>query len=74
MVIAFAIAGYLAEHLFNPLLQPNGVLASSVGRLIGIGSERGVGLIFILSGIFVIITAVVIGNLKMLKALDSQTK
>ncbi|MDF2940567.1 MAG: transporter [Gammaproteobacteria bacterium] len=71
MAVAFAIAGYLADKVFNPLLEPNGALASSVGAIIGTGTGRGIGLIFILSGLFVVITAIVISRLKMLKILDN---
>ena len=71
MVIAFGIAGYLADKIFNPLLQANGALASSVGTFIGIGVGRGIGLMFVISGSFVAIIAIVIGKLKTLKALDN---
>lgn len=71
MAISFSIAGYLADHIFNPLLQPNGLLASSVGMIIGIGNGRGIGLIFMISGIFVVIIAILIGRIKVLKELES---
>ena len=70
-LIAFGIAGYLADKIFNPLLQPNGALSATVGHLIGTGNGRGIGLIFIISGLFVAITAIVIGRLKKLKELDN---
>ncbi len=64
MIVAFAIAGTLADKVFNPLLQPNGALASTVGRFIGTGNGRGIGFMFIISGILVLHTAVVLGRLK----------
>jgi DHA3 family macrolide efflux protein-like MFS transporter len=70
MAIAFGIAGYLADSIFNPLLASNGTLASTVGAIIGSGPGRGIGLIFILSGLFVSITAIIISQIKMLKSLD----
>ena len=70
MAISFGIAGYLADHIFNPLLQPNGLLASSVGMLIGVGNGRGIGLILIISGILVATLAIVIAKLKILKELE----
>lgn len=60
MGIAFGIGGYLADNIFNPLLQPGGVLASSFGMIIGIGSGRGIELIFILSGLSITIIAILI--------------
>ncbi|MFZ6027935.1 MAG: MFS transporter [Chloroflexota bacterium] len=44
------VSGPLADHVFEPLLMPGGALAGSVGRLIGVGAGRGIGLIFILLG------------------------
>ncbi|MFN7096947.1 MAG: MFS transporter, partial [Gammaproteobacteria bacterium] len=71
MAIAFGVAGYLADIIFNTLLVPGGALASSVGAIIGTGTGRGIGLMFIISGLFVSIIAVVIGRLKILTELDN---
>jgi len=70
MLIAFAIAGFMADHLFNPLLLKQGALSHSVGALIGVGPGRGIGLIFILSGLLNAVIAMVIARLKSLKTLD----
>lgn len=70
MIVAFAIAGTLADKVFNPMLQPNGVLASSAGQLIGTGNGRGIGLMFVISGLLVLITSVAIGRLRSVKNLD----
>jgi hypothetical protein len=48
--LANLISGPFADHLFNPLLMPGGRLAQSVGRLIGVGPGRGIGLLFMLLG------------------------
>ena len=70
MAIAFGIGGYLADNIFNPLLEADGALASSLGTLIGTGAGRGIGLMFIVSGLFVSMIAIIIGRLTTLKALD----
>ncbi|MFZ6027915.1 MAG: MFS transporter [Chloroflexota bacterium] len=44
------LAGPLADKFFEPLLMPAGALAQSVGRIIGVGPGRGMGLLFILMG------------------------
>ncbi len=69
-ILAFCSAGFLADHLFNPLLNPNGALSHSVGLLIGTGPGRGIGFIFILSGLCVSILALVIGRVKKIKVLE----
>ena len=72
MAIAFLIAGYLADKVFNPLLQADGVLSSSIGLIIGTGNGRGIGLIFILSGLFVSIIGLIISRVKIIKRLSGK--
>ena len=56
--LAYTLAGPLADKVFEPLLAPNGLLAASVGRFIGVGAGRGIALLFILMGMFNILAAV----------------
>jgi DHA3 family macrolide efflux protein-like MFS transporter len=49
--VAYALAGPLADRVFKPLLMPDGALAGSVGRIIGVGPGRGIGLLFIVMGL-----------------------
>jgi DHA3 family macrolide efflux protein-like MFS transporter len=56
--ISYVIAGPLADKIFEPLLATDGSLAPSVGRVIGVGPGRGIGLILILMGsIALLVTA-----------------
>jgi hypothetical protein len=48
---ALVLAGTLADNVFQPLLNPGGPLAGSLGQVIGVGPGRGIGLIFIVLGI-----------------------
>ena len=57
--LAYLLAGPLADRLFEPLLKTDGVLAQSVGRIIGTGAGRGIGLIFILIGGLSILVTIV---------------
>jgi len=70
MIVAFATAGTLADKIFNPLLQPSGSLASSIGQFIGTGNGRGIGLMFLISGVLVLITALVISRIKLIKNME----
>ncbi len=54
--IAYLLAGPLADHVFEPMLSEGGSLAGSVGRVIGIGPGRGIGLMFILMGLLTLLT------------------
>lgn len=56
--LAYLIAGPLADRVFEPLLVADGLLAGSVGQIIGVGPGRGIGLLFVVSGILnMLITA-----------------
>jgi hypothetical protein len=49
--IAYAVAGPLADKVFTPLLLEGGALAGSLGRVIGTGPGRGLGLFYIILGV-----------------------
>ncbi len=55
--ISFLLAGPLADFVFEPMLAPGGALSGSVGRWIGVGTGRGVGLLFIIMGGTLLISA-----------------
>lgn len=49
------MAGPLAEVVFEPALMAGGPLAGSVGTIIGVGPGRGMGFMFVLAGILLIV-------------------
>ncbi|MCP4418974.1 MAG: MFS transporter [Chloroflexi bacterium] len=52
MPLAFLLAGPLADRFFEPLLHEGGALANGlIGNLLGTGSGRGIGLLFIISAL-----------------------
>jgi len=56
--LGILIAGPLAEKIFEPLLREGGSLAPTVGKIIGTGSGRGTGLLYIVIGFSVILFTV----------------
>jgi MFS transporter, DHA3 family, macrolide efflux protein len=57
--LAFLIAGPLADRIFEPLMTTNGALAETIGKAIGTGSGRGIGLMFmILGGLNILVTII----------------
>jgi MFS transporter, DHA3 family, macrolide efflux protein len=50
----YLAAGFLAEQIFEPLLMPTGILASTVGTIIGTGTGRGIGFLFMITGAIII--------------------
>lgn len=71
-VAAYALSGVLADYVFTPLMLEGGLLADSVGRIIGVGSGRGVGLLIISAGLLLCATAVLVYNVKAIKNLENR--
>lgn len=70
-VIAYAIAGSLADYVFKPLLVEGGFFANTmVGRVMGIGPGRGAGLFIMAAGMLLTITAIAIYKIKSIRALE----
>ena len=57
MPLAYLVAGPLADRVFNPLMMEGGLLAASMGRVIGVGPGRGTGLLFIITGSLTVLVA-----------------
>jgi MFS family permease len=69
-VLAYVISGPLADHVFNPLLRQGGIQASSVGRLVGVGPGRGIGLMLVLSGALVVLLAFLTAGIRPIRELE----
>jgi MFS transporter, DHA3 family, macrolide efflux protein len=69
-VIAYAACGILADNVFEPMMQKNGVLASSIGKVIGIGEGRGIGLMLIISGASMVVVALILGSGKSIREIE----
>lgn len=71
-VVAYALSGVLADYVFTPMLVDGGVLADSVGKIIGTGSGRGTGLLIFIAGVLLCVTSVILYNLKSVKKLENR--
>lgn len=49
--VGFAVVAPLGPRLVQPLVDEDGALAGTVGRLIGTGEGRGIGLLYLLFGL-----------------------
>jgi MFS family permease len=56
--LGILITAPLAEYVFEPLLDFNGPWTGSIGKVIGVGPGRGIGLLFIITGIFNVLVLV----------------
>ncbi len=73
-VVAYSVSGLLADFVFNPMLEVDGLLSSSIGQIIGTGEGRGIGLLFILSGIFIGLLSLIIYRVKSIRSLEEQSR
>ncbi|MFE5328303.1 amino acid adenylation domain-containing protein [Embleya sp. NPDC056575] len=55
--LGFGVIAPLSVHLLEPLLRPDGALASSVGRVIGVGEGRGTGFLYLICASAMILLA-----------------
>lgn len=69
-VIAYSACGILADNVFEPMMQENGLLASSIGKVIGTGEGRGIGLMIILAGVLMVVVALVLGSRKSIREIE----
>jgi len=69
-IIAYEMLGPLADYGFVPLLTPNGALANSVGKIIGTGNGRGIGLLIIVSGILLAVSSIILYQVKSIHMLE----
>lgn len=69
-VAAYAVSGLLADYLFTPLLLPGGALAGSLGKVVGVGSGRGIGLLIVMAGLLLCITALILYCMKSVRELE----
>lgn len=50
MPLAYLVAGPLADRVFEPLMAEGGALTGTLGRFLGTGPGRGIGLLYVIMG------------------------
>lgn len=70
-VMAYGLSGILADYIFNPALVDGGILADTVGKIIGIGEGRGIGLLIIIAGFGLMVTAPIVYKSKSISKMEN---
>ncbi len=73
-IFAYVSAGNMADYIFEPLMAENGALADTIGQVIGVGPGRGIGLLVILSGIFMLGIGLYLPHVSSLQRLESGSR
>ena len=66
------MVGPLAEFVFGPLLVAGGAWAASVGYVVGVGPTRGMGLLTLLTGILIVVSAAAIYLVPAVRRLEKE--
>ena len=69
-VLAYPTAGLLADNIFTPIMSKGGLLENSVGKVMGVGHGKGIGLLIMIAGICLSLTALVIKRSKDISGLE----
>lgn len=59
LIVTYLMAGPLVDGFFEPWMAENGLLANSVGQIIGVGPGRGIALFFMLLGMLNIVATAI---------------
>ncbi len=59
-MFAYTFAGVLADYVFIPLFEEDGLLYSNIGKIIGVGPGRGIGFMFILCGTCILLSGMIL--------------
>lgn len=70
-VAAYAVSGLLADYVFTPLLLEGGALSGNVGKILGTGEGRGIGLLIVLAGMLLCVTSVILLGMKSIRRLEN---
>lgn len=70
MSMAYLVAGPLADDVFEPLLAPGGQWVDTMGRLVGVGSGRGIAALFVFMGALCVVSAVALYLPRRVRALE----
>ncbi|MGC5011355.1 amino acid adenylation domain-containing protein [Streptosporangium sp. DT93] len=70
--IGFGVVAPLAGPLLDPLLAPGGPLAGTLGAVIGTGPGRGIALLYLLSGVCMVLLVIAGSRIRVLSRFDER--
>ena len=70
--LAYVFSGFIADHIFEPLMAQGGLLAGSIGQIIGVGPGRGIGLMFMFMGALNVLITIITYYYPPIRFLENQ--
>jgi DHA3 family macrolide efflux protein-like MFS transporter len=74
MPVALLAAGPATDFLLEPLMAPGGALAEVVGPYLGVGPGRGIGLLYVGLGVYVLLVTAVASRIPVLRRVEDELK
>ncbi|RUT06002.1 MFS transporter [Dulcicalothrix desertica PCC 7102] len=71
-LLAYLISGLLVEKIFQPLMISNNLIAASIGKIIGTGSQAGMSLVFVVLGFCTILMTIAAYQYRPLRLLEDE--
>ncbi|MDJ0580936.1 MFS transporter [Crocosphaera sp.] len=71
-LISYLLSGLLADAIFEPLMTTNGILGKTVGLWLGRGPGRGIGLMFVIMGLCMILIVTVMYQNRNLRLIEQK--
>lgn len=68
--VGYLLGAILADYIFEPFMQGTGKLQSILSKLVGSGKGAGMGLMFVIAGMFGIIISILLSNNHHIKCLE----
>lgn len=68
--VGYLLGAILADYIFEPFMQGTGKLQSVLSKLVGSGKGAGMGLMFVIAGMFGIIISILLSNNHHIKCLE----
>lgn len=72
MPLALVAAGPAADYLLEPLMAPGGALSGVLGPYLGVGPGRGIGLLYVGLGVFVLVATAVASRIPRLRLAEDE--
>jgi hypothetical protein len=69
---AYPVGGFLADRVFAPLMAEGGALGGLLGPIFGDGANRGIGLLMMVLGVCLILTALIGSSFPRVRRLEDE--
>jgi DHA3 family macrolide efflux protein-like MFS transporter len=73
-LISMVLAGFLADHVFEPAMREGKTLASLVGPLLGTGAGAGIGFMFVMAGIIEVVLILGVMSIPIIRNVENSIR